>query len=178
MRKTISFSRYLRVPPRNERLRRALPLKPSHLEGIYVVYNNEIDLTWWQCHVPVEEGKLEARRRCRNAIKWYEKFSSPSIHPRLKKETGVMYCWERFIPDGINQTEQVFYHSLRYTKMKEIQSASRQQFPCAISPSADDSKTRENWYRVLPPTTTHVNTSWPLSSYGPARDSRGSFCSL
>lgn len=33
------------VPPRNERLRRALPLKPIHLEGIYVVYNNEIDLT-------------------------------------------------------------------------------------------------------------------------------------
>lgn len=50
-------------------------------------------------------------------------------HPSVIEATtsaGVMYCWERFIPDGINQTEQVFYHSLRYTKMEEIQSASRQ----------------------------------------------------
>lgn len=31
---------------------------------------------------------------------------------------------------------------------------------------------------VLPPITTHVNISCPLSSYGPARDSIGSFCSL
>lgn len=30
----------------------------------------------------------------------------------------------------------------------------------------------------LPPMTTHVNISCPLSSYGPARDSMGSFCSL
>lgn len=25
--------------------------KPTDLDGIYVVYNNEIDLTWWQCHI-------------------------------------------------------------------------------------------------------------------------------
>lgn len=104
----------------------APPLKPSHLEGIYVVYNNEIDLTWWQCHVWGESWRQDDDEK---VVMLSTDTRSSVHHSAMIEETtraGVMYCWERFIPDGINQTEQVFYHSLRYTKMEEIQSASRQ----------------------------------------------------
>lgn len=88
--------------------------------------------------------KSESWRQDDNVVMLSSDTRSSVHHPSMIEERHGcdVLLRERFIRDGINQTEQVFYHSLRYTKMEEIQSASRQQFPCAISPSADDSTIR------------------------------------
>lgn len=38
---------HLTLPP----LPSSSTVKPTDLDGIYIAYNNEIDLTWWQCHI-------------------------------------------------------------------------------------------------------------------------------
>lgn len=105
--------------------RRALEHLSSDLGGSYVVYNNEIDLTWWQCHITKYCHSF--RHDCRaweerksgdgkTLSHWYDSLVSVSsaISLRNHESRGKTFIYvecivgKRFIFDGINQAEQVF----------------------------------------------------------------------
>lgn len=77
--------------------------------------------------------------------------------------------------DGINQIVYRFYHC-GYFQGALVEFFTKNKFEGI--PCHHKSYCWKKNCEILPPITTQVSISCPLSSYGPARDSMGSFCSL